>query len=60
MPQIMTSGAECDEIFGVVGAAIGAGGDVVQVQESSVVTAFAPATMSVASQYLATSLGWDG
>ncbi len=56
----MTSGAERDEVFGVVSAAIGAWNDVVQMQESGVVAASAPATVAIASQNFAAGSGWDG
>jgi len=60
MPQIVTAGAEGDQIPGVVRAASCAGDDMVDVQIASVMAALAPALVPVTGQNFPPGFGRDG
>ena len=50
VPQFVATGAQCNKVFGIIDATLGARVDVVEFQKSGVVAALAPAAMPVPGQ----------
>jgi hypothetical protein len=57
---MVAGAAEGDQVVGIVAAALRAGGDVVDFEESGVVTTNGAAPMAVAGKYQAPFGRWDG